>query len=212
MSSPDDVVRRARLAKSAVATGKGDDGTTGLLYGGRIAKDDARTEAYGTIDEAVACLGIARAEVLSLAATGSLPASIGELGETLLQVQRDLFVAGSELATDPDAWDRLRDGVTRVDEAMLDRLETMLASAEAAVQMPREFIVPGSTRLSAALELSRTVTRRAERRVISIDRDGLVPGDWVVPYLNRLADLLWVLARLAEQAESATTTTARLKA
>jgi len=212
MSSPDDVVRRARLAKSAVATGKGDDGTTGLLFGGRIAKDDARTEAYGTIDEAVACLGIARAEVLSLAATGSLPAPIGDLGETLLQVQRDLFVAGSELATDPDAWDCLRDGVTRVDEAMLSRLETMLSTAEAAVQMPREFIVPGSSRLSAALELSRTVTRRAERRVISIDRDGLVPGDWVVPYLNRLADLLWVLARLAEQAESATTTAARLKA
>jgi cob(I)alamin adenosyltransferase len=212
MSSSDDVVPGARLAKSAVATGKGDDGTTGLLYGGRIAKDDARTEAYGTIDEAVACLGIARAEVLSLVATGSLPASIAELGETLLQVQRDLFVAGSELATNPDAWDRLRDGVTRVDEAMLSRLEAMLSTAEAAVQMPREFIVPGSTRLSAALELSRTVTRRAERRVISIDRAGLVPGDWVVPYLNRLADLLWVLARLAEQAESATTTTARLKA
>jgi cob(I)alamin adenosyltransferase len=209
MSSSDDVVRRARLAKSAVATGKGDDGTTGLLYGGRIAKDDARTEAYGTIDEAVACLGIARAEVLSLAGTGSLPASIADLGETLLQLQRDLFVAGSELATNPDAWDRLRDGVTCVDEAMLNRLETMLGSAEEAVQMPREFIVPGSSRLSAALELSRTVTRRAERRVVSIDRDGLVPGDWVVPYLNRLADLLWVLARLAEQAESATTIPAR---
>lgn len=192
-----------------VATGKGDDGTTGLLYGGRIAKDDARAEAYGTIDEAVACLGVARAEVLVLAATGPLPGAIADLPQVLLELQRQLFVAGAELATNPDAWDRLRDGETRVDEAMLDRLETMLQSAEANVEMPREFIVPGSSRLSAALEVSRTVVRRAERRVIAVDRDRLVPGAWLMPYLNRLADLLWVLARLAEQAEGSATTRVR---
>ena len=208
MSTPE-LDRRARLAESAVATGKGDDGTTGLLYGGRIAKDDARAEAYGTIDEAVACLGLARAEALALAAAGPLPAPIADLDLTLLRLQRDLFVAGSELATNPDAWDRLRDGETRVDEPMLDRLEAMLSAAEAVVEMPREFIVPGSSRLSAALELSRTVIRRAERRVIAVDRDRLVPGAWLMPYLNRLADLLWVLARLAEQAEGGDTITTR---
>ena len=193
--------RRERIASSAVATGKGDDGTTGLLYGGRISKDDARAEAYGTIDEAVACLGTARAEVTQMASRGRLPDRIEALGDILLRLQRELFVAGAELATNPDAWDRLNDGETRVDEAMLSGLEELLSAAESSVELPREFIVPGSSRLSAALEVSRTVVRRAERRVIALDHERLVPGAWLMPYLNRLADLLWVLARLAEQAE-----------
>ena len=201
--------RREAIAGSAVATGKGDDGTTGLLYGGRITKDDARAEAYGTIDEAVACLGLARAELGEMAAAAALPGLIAGMGETLLTLQRDLFVAGSELATNPDAWDRLRDGETRVDEAMLSRLEDMLREAEARMVMPREFVVPGADRLSAALEVSRTVIRRAERRVIALDHERLVPGAWLMPYLNRLADLLWVLARLAEQAGHGSTTPAR---
>ena len=200
---------REAIAGSAVATGKGDDGTTGLLYGGRIAKDDARAEAYGTIDEAVSCLGLARAEILTATRTGRLPSALSDLGVVLLKLQRDLFVAGSELATNPDAWDRLRDGETMVDEVMLNELEVLLTDAEARVNMPREFIVPGSDRLSAALELSRTVVRRAERRVIALDHERLVPGAWLMPYLNRLADLLWVLARLAEQAAGGETTTVR---
>jgi cob(I)alamin adenosyltransferase len=208
MSSADDTHREA-IANSAVATGRGDDGTTGMLYGGRISKDDARTEAYGTTDEAVAALGVARAEVATMQARGNLPASISDLDDTLLQMQRDLFVAGAELAANPDATDRLVDGETRVDEAMLDRLETWLASAEADMEMPREFVVPGSSRLSAALEVARTIVRRAERRVITLDRDGLVAGRWLVPYINRLADLLWVYARVVEQAQGVVTTTSR---
>jgi cob(I)alamin adenosyltransferase len=200
---------RVRIAGSAVATGKGDDGTTGLLFGGRIAKDDARAEAYGTVDEAVACLGLARAELGILRAAGRLPQALDALDGTLLALQRDLFVAGAELATNPDAWDRLRDGETRVDEPMLSALEDHLRDAEAAVPMPREFVVPGASRLSAALEVSRTVVRRAERRVIALDHDRLVPGAWLMPYLNRLADLLWVLARLAEQAEGLSSTPSR---
>jgi cob(I)alamin adenosyltransferase len=203
--------RRAGIAASAVATGRGDDGTTGLLYGGRITKDDSRTEAYGTIDEAVAALGIARAELVALERTGALPPAIVHLPALVLRLQRELFVAGAELATNPDAWDRLRDGETRVDEAMLAGLEELLADAEAAVTMPREFVVPGASRLSAALELARTVVRRAERRVIALDRERLVPGAWIMPYLNRLADLLWVLGRLAEQAEEAGTTPSRAR-
>ena len=206
MSETSQPGRREAIADSVVATGRGDDGTTGLLYGGRIAKDDARAEAYGTIDEAVAALGLARAELLAMAAAGPLPDAIADLNETLLVLQRDLFVAGAELATNPDAWDRLRDGETRVDEPMLARLEATLATAESRVEMPREFIVPGSGRLSAALELARTVVRRAERRVIVLDHDRLVPGAWLMPYLNRRSDLLWVLARLAEGAEGETVT------
>ncbi len=204
MNAPHEGGRRPAIADSAVATGKGDDGTTGLLYGGRIAKDDARAEAYGTIDEAVSCLGLARAEVSALSRAAALPSGLADLGQLLLRLQRDLFVAGAELATNPDAWDRLRDGETRVDEAMLTTLEATLRDAEARVEMPREFVVPGTDRLSAALEQSRTVVRRAERRVIALDHERLVPGAWLMPYLNRLADLLWVLARLAEQAAGRT--------
>ena len=203
--------RRDGIATSVVATGHGDDGTTGLLYGGRIRKDDARTEAYGTIDEAVAALGVARAELVLSERAGSLPPTIAHLPGIVLRLQRELFVAGAELATNPDAWDRLRDGETRVDEAMLVGIEELLADAEAAVTMPREFVVPGSSRLSAALELARTVVRRAERRVIALDHERLVPGAWIMPYLNRLADLLWVLGRLTEQAEEAGTTPTRAR-
>jgi cob(I)alamin adenosyltransferase len=192
--------RRPAIRRSAVATGKGDDGTTGLHFGGprRVAKDDPRTEAYGTIDEAIAALGLARAELD--AATEAADAR--DLADLILRVQRELFVVGAELATDPTQRDRLEDGVSRVSEAMLDDLEATLAGLEARITMPREFVVPGETRASAALELARTVLRRAERRIVSVQREGLVPGPWLLPYVNRLADLLWVAARVAEQSAS----------
>ena len=196
------VARRPAIAKSAVATGRGDDGTTGLLFGGRIAKDDPRTEAYGTVDEAVAALGLARVELAQ--------AGLADLGESVLRWQRELFVVGADLATNPEARDRLEDGTTRVTERMLEGVEAELAQWESAVQMPREFIVPGETRASAALEVARAVLRRAERRVIAAERVVELESGWVVPYLNRLADLLWVLARAAEQAEHAPATTARV--
>ena len=192
--------RRPAIRASAVATGKGDDGTTGLLFGGpaRIPKDDPRTEAFGTIDEAVAALGVARAE-LTLAAGDPIKREFAEL---ILRIQRELFVVGAELAADAKARARLEDGVSRVSEVMLTDLESILADMEARVSMPRQFVVPGETRASAALELGRAMVRRAERRAVSLRRAGDLPGDWLLPYLNRLADLLWVLARLAEQAES----------
>ncbi len=201
---------RPALEGSAVATGRGDDGSTGLLYGGdRIAKNDDRVEAYGTIDEAVAILGVARADLRLKADYGVQPPQIARLGELLLGIQRDLFVAAAEIATNPDAWDRLEEGRTRVSESMVAGLETTLAELEAAIEMPREFVVPGETRLSATLEVARTVMRRAERRVLTLRDRHLIPGPWLLPYLNRLADLLWVLARAAEQAESRHATPAR---
>lgn len=195
---------------SVVATTKGDDGTTGLLYGGaRIGKDDPRTEAYGTIDEAIAALGIARANLGIKKGHGTLPAGLAGLAPLILRFQRELFVVGAELATNPDAWDRLQDGVTRVSEAMVRDVETTLVELEASIEMPREFVVPGETPTSAALELARTILRRAERRAVGLSRDGLVPGPHLIPYLNRLADLAWVLARAAERAESRAATPAR---
>ena len=195
---------------SAVATTRGDDGTTGLLFGGqRIGKDDPRTEAYGTIDEAVAALGVARANLGVKRRIGTLPTGLGGLAPLILRLQRELFVVGAELATNPDAWDRLDDGTTRVSEAMVRALEHDLVELEGHIEMPREFVVPGETPTSAALELARTVLRRAERRAVALERKGLVPGPHLIPYLNRLADLVWVLARAAERAESRSATPAR---
>lgn len=196
---------------SLVATTRGDDGTTGLLFGGdRIQKDDPRTEAYGTIDEAVAALGLARANLGAKRRVGTLGPSLGGLAELILRIQRELFVVGAELATTPEAWDRLEDGRTRVSAAMLEGVEALLVDAESAITMPTEFVVPGETVTSAALEIARTVLRRAERRAVTLRREGMVPGEYLVPYLNRLADLLWVLARAAEQAESRAATPARV--
>ncbi len=205
------MVNRRSPIDSVVATTKGDDGTTGLLFGGdRIAKDDPRTEAYGTIDEAVAALGLARANLGAKRRVGTLSPSLGGLGDLILRYQRELFVVGAELATNPDAWDRLEDGRTRVSAAMLADVERILVEAEASIVLPSEFVVPGETVTSAALELARTILRRAERRAVTLRRDGLVPGEYLVPYLNRLADLLWVLARAAEQAEARQATPARV--
>jgi cob(I)alamin adenosyltransferase len=188
---------------SAVATRRGDDGTTGLLFGGeRIAKDDPRTEAYGTIDEAVAALGLARARLGVEREIGTLNVGFGELPAILLRLQRELFVAAAELATREDAWDRQIGGVSRVTAEMVSGLETMLREAESHIVMPTEFVVPGETVVSAALEVARTTVRRAERRAVTLGTAGLIPGPHLLPYLNRLADLLWVLARAAEEAES----------
>ncbi|MEO8272843.1 MAG: cob(I)yrinic acid a,c-diamide adenosyltransferase [Chloroflexota bacterium] len=195
---------------SVVATTKGDDGTTGLLYGGeRIGKDDARTEAYGTIDEAIAALGMARANLGVKKGYGTLGPSLGGLAPLILRIQRELFVVGAELATNPDAWDRLEDGRTRVSEGMVRAIERDLVELEANIVMPKEFVVPGETPTSAALELARTILRRAERRAVALSRLGLVPGPNLIPYLNRLADFVWVLARAAERAESRAATPAR---
>jgi cob(I)alamin adenosyltransferase len=196
---------------SVVATGKGDDGTTGLLFGGdRVRKDDLRTEAYGTVDEAVAALGLARAELGMKEQYGVLSHNFGSLADTILRLQRELFVVGAELATTPGGRDRQQDGTTRVSEAMVDALGATLAEAEAAITLPTEFVVPGETRVSASLELARTVTRRAERRTVTLAaEDEAIGSSHILPYLNRLADLLWVLARAAEQAEARAATVAR---
>jgi len=226
---------RTRI-RSVVATGRGDDGTTGLLFcGERIRKDDPRTEAYGTIDEAVAALGLARAHVARAIHTAAAAnvlddaallstdvdgpsgrdvavgnqAALVELDGLLLRWQRELFVAGAELATGREAWGKLVDGQTRVSAAMVDGVEAVLLDLEARIEMPREFVVPGETVASAAIELGRAILRRAERRAVSLDAAGQVAGAHLVRYLNRLADLLWVLARAAEQAEARTATPSR---
>ena len=117
---------------SVVATGKGDDGTTGLLFGGaRVRKDDPRTDAYGTVDEAVAALGLARAELGAVAHDDTTPPDFGDLAGLILRIQRELFVVGAELATNPDARDRQQDGTTRVSRAMVDAMGSFPPPARA---------------------------------------------------------------------------------
>ncbi len=197
--------------ESAVATGRGDDGTTGLLFGGdRVRKDDLRTEAFGAVDEAVAALGLARAELAHVGPAHARTPAFAGLSDLVLRIQRELFVVGAELATAPEARDRQRDGETRVSQAMVDDLDAVLREMEAVIELPREFVVPGETRASAAIEMARTVLRRAERRSVTLAlHDEALAVGRLLPYLNRLADLLWILARVAEQGESRVATVAR---
>ncbi len=182
------------MAPMRIYTRKGDTGTTGLLFGGdRISKADLRTDAYGTTDEAVSALGLARASIG--AATDRTEAVLGEL---IVRLQRELFVVGAELATHPDRRERLTDGVSRVTADMVTALEREIDALEEVVEQPKEFVLPGESPAGAALDLARTTVRRAERRAVSLSDVGGLPDSQVVPYLNRLADLLFVAARAAD--------------
>ena len=164
-----------------IYTRKGDDGTTGLLYGGRVAKDGPAPAAYGDVDEAQAVLGLARSEC----ARGS------ELDELLIAVEGDLWVLMAELATDTTNRHKLVDGTSLVTEQMVTVLEARIDDLSERFEPPTEFVVPGQTRIGAVLDVGRTVVRRAERHALGVAID----GSYVVPYLNRLSDLLWTMAR-----------------
>ncbi len=177
-----------------IYTRKGDTGTTGLLFGGdRISKADPRADAYGTLDEAVSVLGLARAS--SGAATDRTEARLSEL---CLRIQRELFVLGAELATHTDRRTRLTDGVSRVTPAMVKALEAEIDELETLVEQPKEFVLPGESMTGAHLDLARTVVRRAARRCVAIADAGGLPDSHALAYLNRLADLLFVMARGAD--------------
>ncbi len=173
-----------------IYTRKGDDGTTGLLYGGRVRKDDAVIEANGAVDEAQAALGVARAE----AQAGS------ELDVLLVGLERDLWVLMAEVATAAPNRHKLVPGTSLVTKDMVTALESTLDALSARFEMPKEFVVPGSNRVSAALDVARTVVRRAERLLVA----GHVEGSEVGPYLNRLSDLVWTMARWQEGEEHLT--------
>lgn len=177
-----------------IYTRKGDAGTTGLLFGGdRVSKADLRTDAYGTTDEAVSALGLARAAIG--AATDRTEARLAEL---ILRLQRELFVAGAELATHVERRGRLTAGTSLVTSEMVVALEGEIDRLEADHPMPAEFVLPGETMVGAALDLARTAVRRAERRSVALAEAGGLPDSQVLAYLNRLADLLFVMARAAD--------------
>src|SRR4051794_19288781 len=172
-----------------IYTKKGDDGTTGLWYGGRVQKSDIRPEAYGSVDEAASALGLCR-----VAARDNK-----EVYDDILLIQNELFVAGAELATAPEAAQRLEAGVSKVTDEMVDNLEAMIDRYMERVDLPPKFVIPGGTELSARLDVARTAIRRAERRVSAMRQDGQLPDDTVLRYLNRASDAVYAMARFADE-------------
>ncbi len=170
-----------------IYTKTGDDGTTGMLYGGRVSKGGLVPEACGSVDEAVAALGLARA----LADAGE-PA----FGEQVLALQRGMFVVGADLATNPSQRDRLEPEVSLVTPEMVSRLESTIDELVRAHPLPNAFIVPGANPVSASLDVARSAVRRAERRASELRDSGSEVNGELLRYLNRLSDLLFVLARV----------------
>ncbi len=170
-----------------IYTKTGDKGDTGLFGGGRVGKDHPRVEAYGDVDELNATLGLVRA-------LEPMP----RIDEVIVPIQRDLFSIGALLAT-PDR-DKMRASLekARIDDERIRELEVAIDQCEAELEPLRSFIVPGGTAKAASLHVARTVCRRAERRVVALQKEEELPAI-VVIFLNRVSDLLFMLARVANR-------------
>ena len=179
-----------RLTK--IYTKTGDDGTTGLVGGRRVSKDSPRIWAYGTVDELNSAIGLARA----FNAVGKTPAA-AKIDKVLAQVQNDLFNLGAELATLPEDF---RAGMPGIERKRIAVLERMMDKLNADLGPLKEFILPGGGQTAAALHQARTICRRAERFCVRLAREEKI-GELVVPYLNRLSDALFVLARWANRTQ-----------
>jgi cob(I)alamin adenosyltransferase len=167
---------------------KGDQGETSLLYGGRVPKSSPRPDAYGTVDEAMSALGLARA--LS---------TKDKTKEIILSIQKDLSVLSAELAAEPEYRKQLEEHHWVITAGMVDKLERWIVQLESEIQMPKAFIIPGATVGSGALDLARSIIRRAERRAVALLRRHMLKNEHVLSYLNRAADLVFTLARYEEQ-------------
>ncbi len=174
------------MTKPSITTRVGDKGTTFLFSGEEVFKDSPRTESYGALDELVSVLGVARCY-----------ASQEEVRAALLDLQRDLFTVGAELATAIDHTDLLKQ---RIDESALKEFESRRDQLEARISMPDGFVIPGGSgsAASAHIDHARTIARRLERKTVSLARAGLVANPYLLVWMNRLSDYLWLLARLEE--------------
>jgi cob(I)alamin adenosyltransferase len=167
-----------------IYTKTGDDGTTGLLFGGRVRKDSAQIETNGAIDEAQAAIGLARAQ--------TPPDS--DINHRLTVLARDLYVLGAEVSAAPENRHKLKPGSSLVTADMVERLEHDIDELLERFDMPSDFTIPGANPVAAALDYARTVARRAERLAVGYS----LADSHVVLYLNRLSDLLWAMARWQE--------------
>jgi cob(I)alamin adenosyltransferase len=177
--------RGGERAGARVTTRTGDSGETSLFGPGRVRKTDPRIEALGDLDEAQAALGVARA------------ALAGDPNATVLELQRGLYVAMSEVATPTDRQERLPQ---RIDAAAVATIDALAARLRAASPVEGRFVIPGDDARAAALDLARTIVRRAERRIVALVDTGAADGTHVLPWLNRLSDVVFLLARAAEAA------------
>ena len=171
-----------------VYTRSGDSGETGLLYGGRISKADLLAEAFGTVDEAISMMGLARAH------SGS-----DRVRRSLMRIQRDLYVLMAELATSPDHRSRLVETSTVVTAEMVEDLEKAIDDLRDEFEMPAAFVVPGGSPASAAMDTARAICRTAERRIVALKEAGRLQSDDVLRYMNRASDLLFTLARFEDR-------------
>jgi cob(I)alamin adenosyltransferase len=153
-----------------------------------VPKGHGRTDAYGTLDEACSLLGLARANC----------GADEELAADILRLQDDLFIAGAELATAPEASARLEDGISRVTEAMVTEIEERIDRYMAEVELPPKFVIPGGNQLSAQLDVARTVIRRAERRISTLVEEGELTSETLVHLVNRASDYAYAMARYAD--------------
>lgn len=172
------------MTSFSITTRGGDDGRTDLFSGERVAKNSPRTEAYGDLDELNSILGLARATV-----------EMEGLKPLLEELQQDLFVVGSELATTSGRVETL---THRVNPAFLERLDSHRDRMEAGITMPGGFIVPGGTAAGATLDFARSVARRFERKVVTLAQEGEVTNESLLAWVNRLSDYLWLMARMEE--------------
>jgi cob(I)alamin adenosyltransferase len=167
-----------------ITTGTGDTGYTGLLGDQRVPKYDPRPDTFGTVDEATSALGVARA--LS---------QDPKVKDIIYHLQQDLYLLMAELATLPENYEKLG---YRITNEHVKRLEQVEESLKNEVEIPNKFIIPGDTVDGAALDLARTIIRRAERMAVKLLHDGIISNGEVVRYLNRLSDLVFILARYVE--------------
>lgn len=176
------------MQSGSIATRTGDSGDTGLLYGGRVRKTDARVGAYGSGDEAVSALGLARA----LCTDERVKAHIFE-------IQQEMFTVNAELATAGDSRHLLEKHFPTITDEKTARLDTLLAELEAEVELPKSFIIPGGSSGSAAIDVARTIVRRTERAAVALIDSGELQNAEVVRYLNRMSDTLFMLARYEDR-------------
>ena len=173
----------------SIATKTGDDGTTGLMYNRRLSKCHPRVEAYGTVDELNAALGMARAAATDAAAK-----------DQLISTQKDLVILMGELATAPEDLPRfLKDGFSTVRPEMTAKLDAIVREIESQNVSFKDWATPGGNPAAAALDVARVTCRRAERRVCTLREAGQVQNAEIIVFLNRLSDALWLMARHAEE-------------
>jgi cob(I)alamin adenosyltransferase len=178
------IIKMTRRAMAKVTTGTGDTGYTGLLGEQRVPKYDPRPETFGTVDEATSALGLARAMTRDL-----------RVKEIIYTIQQELYLLMGELATPPENYEKMG---LRVTPEHVQRLEQTEEALKQEVEIPNKFIIPGDTPDGAALDLARTIIRRAERMAVRLLHDGVIENGEVVRYLNRLSDLVFILARYLE--------------